>query len=224
MNEEEKEHWWSVMRTLQHCMDFYQLELARRQRHLNQMPNDFLRRLPESTFSKLDLLNAAAKENQIIFDDMVHYHAKTQYIEPPATIVNLIARPNRLTSDLTMPLVPMSPLPADDNGAIPPHPSSPTSPPSPIYPQKNVGPMISVQQQHRNLAVLHSLYREWTAEASNERNESFGPIIAELQHLVPVDSERLYEKRVLVPGCGLGRLPLEIAARGYSCEGNEFSA
>lgn len=30
-------------------------------------------------------------------------------------------------------------------------------------------------------------------------------------------------QRVLVPGAGLGRLPLEIAARGYSCQGNEFS-
>ena len=25
-------------------------------------------------------------------------------------------------------------------------------------------------------------------------------------------------------GCGLGRLPLEIAAKGYSCQGNEYSA
>ena len=31
------------------------------------------------------------------------------------------------------------------------------------------------------------------------------------------------EHRVLVPGVGLGRLCTEIAARGYVCEGNEFS-
>ena len=30
-------------------------------------------------------------------------------------------------------------------------------------------------------------------------------------------------QRVLVPGCGLSRLPLEITARGYACEANEFS-
>ena len=29
--------------------------------------------------------------------------------------------------------------------------------------------------------------------------------------------------KVLVPGAGLGRLAWEIAARGYSCQGNEFS-
>lgn len=28
---------------------------------------------------------------------------------------------------------------------------------------------------------------------------------------------------MLVPGAGLGRLPLEIASRGYACQGNEFS-
>ena len=29
--------------------------------------------------------------------------------------------------------------------------------------------------------------------------------------------------QVLVPGAGLGRLAFEIAKRGYSCQGNEFS-
>lgn len=28
---------------------------------------------------------------------------------------------------------------------------------------------------------------------------------------------------VLVPGAGLGRLAYEIAKRGYTCQGNEFS-
>ena len=29
--------------------------------------------------------------------------------------------------------------------------------------------------------------------------------------------------KVLVPGAGLGRLALEIARQGYTCQGNEFS-
>jgi carnosine N-methyltransferase len=32
-----------------------------------------------------------------------------------------------------------------------------------------------------------------------------------------------YAFKVLVPGSGLGRLPLEIASLGYKCQGNEFS-
>ena len=31
------------------------------------------------------------------------------------------------------------------------------------------------------------------------------------------------EVQILVPGAGLGRLAFEIAKRGYSCQGNEFS-
>jgi hypothetical protein len=38
---------------------------------------------------------------------------------------------------------------------------------------------------------------------------------------LPVTAENVYAQRVLVPGCGVGRLPLEICANGYSCEGNE---
>ena len=28
---------------------------------------------------------------------------------------------------------------------------------------------------------------------------------------------------MLVPGCGVARLPLEVAGRGYRCQANEFS-
>lgn len=33
----------------------------------------------------------------------------------------------------------------------------------------------------------------------------------------------LCDIKVLVPGAGLGRLAYELAYRGYSCQGNEFS-
>jgi carnosine N-methyltransferase len=33
----------------------------------------------------------------------------------------------------------------------------------------------------------------------------------------------LYVQKILVPGAGLGRLALDIAALGYATEGNEFS-
>lgn len=31
------------------------------------------------------------------------------------------------------------------------------------------------------------------------------------------------DTKILVPGAGLGRLAFEIARRGYTCQGNEFS-
>ena len=92
-----------------------------------------------------------------------------------------------------------------------------------IIPQKE-GSFIHISQQHRNNAVLHSLYREWSAEGATERSVPFNVIINELKELLPVTKENAYKQRVCVPGCGVGRLPIEIASHGYSVEGNEFSA
>ncbi|KAJ8606390.1 hypothetical protein CTAYLR_009327 [Chrysophaeum taylorii] len=71
-------------------------------------------------------------------------------------------------------------------------------------------------------ATLHSCVRDWAAEGNVERDQSYAPLIAELRRLVPptVDGVR---SRVLVPGAGLARLALEIAAAGYASQGNEFS-
>jgi len=92
-------------------------------------------------------------------------------------------------------------------------------------PEKRVGDPISPERQHRNEAVLHSLYREWTLEAKEERDATFAPLLAALQRHLPVSSPELaYRQRVLVPGCGAGRLPAEVAVLGYAAEGNEFSA
>lgn len=86
------------------------------------------------------------------------------------------------------------------------------------------GPAIDLSQQHRNIAVLHSLHREWSAEGAKERDTTFKVLVDELKLRLPVDESNAYKYKVLVPGCGLGRLPLEIAAAGYCCQGNEFSA
>lgn len=71
-------------------------------------------------------------------------------------------------------------------------------------------------------SVLSQIVREWTAEGAVERDTCFGPILKALeQHFSNVSDPS--KVKILVPGCGLGRLPFEIAQRGFSCEGNEFS-
>ena len=40
---------------------------------------------------------------------------------------------------------------------------------------------------------------------------------------MPVSEHNAFQIRVLVPGCGVGRLPVEIAGNGYVCQANEFS-
>jgi len=89
--------------------------------------------------------------------------------------------------------------------------------------RKDQGGKVPFSVMHRNQAVLHSLAREWAVEGLEERQSTFDPIITELCRVKPVSTESAYLQRVLVPGCGLSRLPLEIAARGYSCEANEYS-
>lgn len=91
-------------------------------------------------------------------------------------------------------------------------------------PQKDVGHTISISQQHRNVAVLHSTMREWSAAGAAERAVTFDVLIDELKRLKPVAADNMFQQRVIVPGCGMGRLPVEIAGQGYCCEGNEFSA
>ena len=88
---------------------------------------------------------------------------------------------------------------------------------------ENDGNVNFASGQHRNLAILHSFFREWSEEGKDERDSCFAPIIDELStYFNPIDVP--YQKRILVPGCGLARLPLEIVKLGLCCEGNEFSA
>jgi carnosine N-methyltransferase len=75
-----------------------------------------------------------------------------------------------------------------------------------------------------HLTCMGFSHAEWSAEAADERELSFGAILSELKKQLPVNSNRSYTQRVLVPGCGTGRLVVDISSAGYSCEGNEFSA
>jgi len=70
--------------------------------------------------------------------------------------------------------------------------------------------------------VLKDLAREWSAEGATERAESFGRLIDVLKARYP-SIDPADRPRVLIPGCGLGRLVLEVANLGFVVEGNEFS-
>ena len=88
-------------------------------------------------------------------------------------------------------------------------------------PDKYKGNRIPISQLHRNNAVLHSITREWSSEGKSEREATFQPLLEELRLRKPPTSQS--GVRVLCPGSGVGRLPLEVAAAGYSAQGNEYS-
>lgn len=69
---------------------------------------------------------------------------------------------------------------------------------------------------------LLQLSREWSTDGEKEREITFGRIIKELTDRFPNEKERQNIK-ILVPGCGLGRLVLDLVKEGFWCQGNEFS-
>ncbi|OWT37934.1 hypothetical protein C362_04959 [Cryptococcus neoformans Bt1] len=99
--------------------------------------------------------------------------------------------------------------------------------------------------QDKVRSTLRSFVRDWTKEGEDERNACYAPCLEALERYFPqkssagakeveiiIDGEhsKLCRKtrersdvKVLVPGCGLGRLAMEIAARGFFSQGNEFS-
>ena len=75
-------------------------------------------------------------------------------------------------------------------------------------------------------STLKQFVRDWSTEGEAERNAAYGPIIEAIESRFAPSASSFPERaavRVLVPGAGLGRLAWDIAKRGFSCQGNEFS-
>ncbi|XP_059062488.1 carnosine N-methyltransferase [Achroia grisella] len=73
-------------------------------------------------------------------------------------------------------------------------------------------------------SVLKNIVRDWSDMGAAEREQCYKPILDEIEERFPPEEcgDRSHVK-VLVPGAGLGRLAWEVAARGFTCQGNEFS-
>ncbi|RLV92364.1 hypothetical protein JA1_003251 [Spathaspora sp. JA1] len=70
--------------------------------------------------------------------------------------------------------------------------------------------------------TMLQLVRDWSDEGKLERDINYGKILQELQSLFPDKVER-GKVKVLVPGCGLGRLVMELVINGFWTQGNEIS-
>lgn len=87
-----------------------------------------------------------------------------------------------------------------------------------------VGTKPRPSDMEKTACVLRQIVREWTSDGEDERSQSFGMIINAVERYFGArDAASKQETRILVPGAGLGRLPHEIAKRGYATQGNEFS-
>lgn len=92
-DESEKEHWWSCMRTFLFYSEFFEFELERRQNHLNRLSADYAQRLPDITYQKIAQLHDLAEENQDFLNDMVAYHARNMYLDPPLYVTDKLDDP-----------------------------------------------------------------------------------------------------------------------------------
>lgn len=88
---------------------------------------------------------------------------------------------------------------------------------------QTLNPRPVLADQKKVQAIIKQLVRDWSKEGLEERNACYEPIIEEILHQFPLDSCKPSDVHILVPGAGLGRLAYEVASRGYTCQGNEFS-
>lgn len=86
---------------------------------------------------------------------------------------------------------------------------------------QNARPVLADQEKVQ--ATIKQLVRDWSVEGADERKACYQPIIDEISNQFPLDKCTPSQVQILVPGAGLGRLAYEIASRGYTCQGNEFS-
>jgi len=69
--------------------------------------------------------------------------------------------------------------------------------------------------QEKVRSTLRSFVRDWSDSGKEEREACYSPILEVLGREFPEPKER-GGKKVLIPGCGLGRLAMEVAAMGMS--------
>jgi carnosine N-methyltransferase len=86
---------------------------------------------------------------------------------------------------------------------------------------------VSAEDVDKVRYVLKNVARDWSEEGAAEREASYGRIVAELRRLFCLDDDPRQRLRrtpaVLVPGAGLARLCVDVAAAGMRAQGNEFS-
>lgn len=83
---------------------------------------------------------------------------------------------------------------------------------------------VTEQDHDKVRSSLRQFVRDWSSEGAVERDRTYKPLVEALEsHFSDLDIDERGAIYVLVPGAGLGRLAYDVARRGFSCQGNEFS-
>lgn len=82
---------------------------------------------------------------------------------------------------------------------------------------------VTMRDIGRVQSTIKQFVREWSVEGEEERASCFKPLLDALVERLPIHPEAPHPIRVMIPGCGLGRLLWETAQLGYHAQGCEFS-
>jgi carnosine N-methyltransferase len=195
-------HYRDIIRSYRDYAAWASLEADRRATHLARLPARYAAMLPASTFAKDAALRAAIEANQ----------AFLSYVADEQAVTGLGLQFAGMAAA------------GDDNDDGSDGGGAAGGGDDDNAPRRRARPRSSPAHFSKVRSTLAQLVREWGEEGAGEREASFGPVLAMLrQHLpLPRDTARP-PPRVLVPGCGLGRLLVEVVAAGYEGVGSEFS-
>jgi carnosine N-methyltransferase len=208
--EEERKHFYSIIHSFEKYSDCMQGELGRRRRHFESLPQRIKEQLPPTMERALyDWVDMAVVINQQFLDMVVQEQFEpggfaSQFEE---SIADQEAANGTGADGATAAAA------ADARSEI--DRRHPHRLPRSALP--------SASQFSKAKSTLHQLVRDWSSEGRPERDRSYGVLLRLLADALPVTKANKNRQRVLVPGCGLGRLVYELVAAGYATQGNEFS-
>jgi carnosine N-methyltransferase len=223
---QEQAHYCDVISSFREYAYFMKAEATRRARHAAALPPRYLAMLPTGMFERTaTALESAIASNQAFFDNIANEQERNGF--------GLQFRKGRLSDDagrdLTCPPGPSDYAHAVTHACGQSHdtPSSPSCAPKPDDADDDDMPVYFPRRSVANFSklktTLHQLVRDWSEEGGAERDACYGVVLRELRAVLPVTPATANKQRVLVPGCGLGRLVFDLARSGYVAAGNEFS-
>ncbi|WVQ70520.1 hypothetical protein IAR50_000039 [Cryptococcus sp. DSM 104548] len=227
----ERRHWQSVIR----AFDGYQ-QYHMSAQHARRMSVLTLPKAEKEVYKmlgymdKVDAVDEGIRQNQEFLEEMISNPVFSEMLTDPEPA-------DAHTHDQKHPH-------SHDHGHGDDHSHSHGQTSRPVSP----GSISSRQQldaaQDKVRSTLRSFVRDWSSLGQPERDACYTPCLEALEKWFPssqdypeggqvkidVDGQRRERKvrnrgevRVLVPGCGLGRLAMEIASQGFTAQGNEFS-
>ncbi|WVQ87773.1 hypothetical protein IAS59_001502 [Cryptococcus gattii] len=236
----EKEHWRSVLRAFDGYMRYHLSA-----NHARRMVFMTLPKAEKEVYEligyreKLEAVDEGIRRNSDFIDEMI---ANPVFSD----MISSLGGSQRAPGDYMHSHVD-SPLHDHSHSVSPSHSHSHSHSSSKSQSSKTEGkrsPELDTAQD-KIRSTLRSFVRDWTREGEDERNACYAPCLEALERYFPqngdtgekvveimTDEEDVKlcrktrersEVKVLVPGCGLGRLAMEIAARGFFSQGNEFS-